>query len=133
MSSPREGALVSDLASFAADSSVVIPPDLQQRLSADGIDTPAALQRRQRLPPRPGVGAGHPGNAGDWPPLGHDGQLALDRLAAHAALATLDASPDLRTRLIDAGLLSGAALVEAGRRRVVALAGPDLAAAAPRV
>lgn len=132
MASPRERALVSDLASFAAASSVAVPPDLQQRLSADGIDTPAALLRRQRWSPPPGAGAGHPGNAGDGPPLGHDGQLALGRLAAHAALATLDAPPDLRTRLIDAGLLSGAALVEVGRRRVVALAGPDLAAEATR-
>src|SRR5712671_1121460 len=131
MSSPREGVPVSDLAAFAAASSVVVPPDLEQRLSADGIDTPAALLRRPRLPTRPGA-VGHPGDAGDGRPLGHDGQLALDRLAAHAALATLDASPDLRTRLIDAGLLSGAALAEAGRSRVAALGGPDLAAEATR-
>jgi len=132
MSSPREGALINDLPSFAADSSVAIPSDLQRRLSADGIDTPAALLRRWRVPPRSGSGAGSHGNGKDRT-LGDDAQLAVDRLAAHAALATLNASPDLRTRLIDTGLLSGADLVEAGRRRVVALAGPDLAAEATQV
>src|SRR5207247_8928118 len=98
MSSPREGALVSDLASFAADSSVVIPPDLQQRLSADGIDTPAALQRRQRLPPRPRVGAGHPGNAGDWTTRGHAVPLDLEHHAHLSALSHTDTTATLTSR-----------------------------------